>query len=39
MAEGEVKAEEWCSENKQSAAASTSSVSEGSGSVLSLIHI
>lgn len=33
MAEGEVNAEEWCSENKQSAAASTSSISEGSGSV------
>lgn len=33
MAEGEVKGEGWCSENKQSAAASTSSVSEGSGSV------
>lgn len=33
MAEGEVKAEECCLENKQSAAASSSSVSEGSGSV------
>ncbi|KAJ8421361.1 hypothetical protein Cgig2_033210 [Carnegiea gigantea] len=33
MAEGEVNAEKWCLENKQSAAASASSVSEGSGSV------
>ncbi|GAB4833798.1 Transcription factor myb3r-5 [Ancistrocladus abbreviatus] len=33
MAEGEMKAEECCLENKQSAAASSSSVSEGSASV------